>query len=435
MKNQAAVLTASLIALALATLFVVAQPARAQSAERQRFRRHAPGDQAPARRSQCAQANRTFEASRHHGLGRAHRAARDQSQKCSGVGRHRWRFPLARRRNSGAFARYAEAHLIHDFKGFGAPDDDTNLSGQPLDNSGSPKCRTQLTAETSRLGFETSTPTGVGSVNTKLEIDFYSYRGGNGNRLRLRRAYGEYAGWLIGLTWSTFMDQDNLPETVDFNGPIGAPFSRRTMIRYSHADAKEGNKCSVALEDPEDPFAGGTVNSANEKMPQRIARFDKACRWGALNARVLGHEKSSFSATKRGFGIGVGGSYKLRDKDVLMGRYTRVDGDVDQLYGSNGYAVDTTTGAITFDKNQDLVVAYAKTCGDQLRGNLVFGTNRGRTAQALDNRTLTRFHVGLIYSPIKTVELGAELISGKRTTFTDDTGTMACFDVMERYSF
>ena len=326
---------------------------------------------------------------------------------------------------------YGEAHLIHDFKAFAGPDNSTNLSFQPLDNAGSPKGRTKLTAETSRFGFETSTPTGVGTFNTKLEMDFYAYGSDNRNRLRVRHAYGEYAGWLIGQTWSTFMDLDNLPETVDYNGPIGSPFSRRTMIRYTYADPQARQKFTFALEDPEDQFGGG---SANEKMPQLIARFDKNFDWGAVNARVLAHEKRSATQTKRGYGIGVGASYKLTDKDLLMGQYTRVDGDIDQLYGSNGYAIDTA-GAISFDKNQGLVLGYAKTFSDQLRGSVVLGLNRGKSAQATDNRTLRQFHVGMIYSPLKNVELGGELILGERKTFSDEKGTMSRFDLMGRYSF
>ncbi len=345
---------------------------------------------------------------------------------------------------------YAEAHAIHDFKQSSSPDLFTDLTFQPLNNSGGQTGKTKFTAETSRFGFETSTPTSLGTFNTKVEADFYSYGGDNRNRLRLRHAYGEYGGWLIGQTWSTFMDLDDSPETVDFNTAIGAPFSRRTMIRYTYGDAKAGYKFSFAAEDPEDQFGGG---SANERMPQLVARFDKTFDWGAINVRALAHEKRSFSQTKRGFGGGVGGSYKLTDKDLLMGQYTYVEGDVDQLYGSNGYSIDTDkfddkgvqthvgTGAFTFDKNQGLVLGYARTFSDQLRGSFVLGFNRGKTALSTidplipDNKTLGQLFVNLIYSPIKNVELGGEVIYGQRKTFAGDTGTMSRFDLMGRYSF
>ena len=341
-------------------------------------------------------------------------------------------FRLPGSETSVRFYGYAEAHVIHDLKQPGPSDTFTDLMFQPLDNSGGQKGKTKFTAQTSRFGFESSTPTALGAFNTKVEMDFYSYGAGNRNRLRLRHAYGEYAGFLVGQTWSTFMDLDDLPETVDFNGPIGAPFSRRTMIRYTYADAKAGYKLTAAIEDPEDQFGGG---SANERLPQIVLRADKSFDWGALNARVLAHEKRSFAEAKRGFGVGIGGSYKITDKDLLMGQYTRVDGDIDQLYGSNGYAIDATTGAITFDKNQGLVVGYAKTFSDQLRGTVSYGMNRGKTAQAVDNRTLKQVFVNVIYSPIKNVELGAEYIWGERKTFTPETGAMSRFDLMGRYSF
>ena len=132
--------------------------------------------------------------------------------------------------------------------------------------------------------------------------------------------------------------------------------------------------------------------------------------------------------------MGIGGNYKITDKDLLMGQFTAVEGDVDQLYGSNGYAIDGN-GAITFDKNQGLVVGYAKALHDQLRGTLAFGMNRGKTAQAVDNKRLQQWFLNLIYAPIKNVELGGELILGERQTFAGEKAVMQRIDLMGRYSF
>jgi hypothetical protein len=171
-----------------------------------------------------------------------------------------------------------------------------------------------------------------------------------------------------------------------------------------------------------------------------VARFDKSFTWGAINVRGLAHEKRSFSTTKRGYGLGIGGSFKITDKDLLMGQFARVDGDFDQMYGSNGYSIDQNTGEITFDHNLGLVVGYAKTFSDQLRGTVAFGMNRGKTPEDIGNRTLRQLHLNMIYSPIKNVELGAEYVWGQRKLFPDgngfvDTGTMNRIDLMGRYSF
>jgi opacity protein-like surface antigen len=327
---------------------------------------------------------------------------------------------------------FAEAHGIYDIERPSPNDNFADLPTQPLDSSSVPKGRTQFTAETSRFGFETSTPTKSGAFTTKIEADFYAYTGANRNRLRLRHAYGEYANFLVGQTWSTFMDLDNLPETVDFNGPIGAPFSRRTMVRYTYNNPNMP-KLTVALENP---------NSAGaERLPQIIARLDKSFDSGGMNIRLLAHEKRSAGDTKRGFGVGLGGSFKLTDKDTLMGQYVYVKGDFDHLVGSNGYAVDSTTGAITLYKSHGLVLGYAKTFTDQLRGTLALGLGKNVRNDAADaaeltsNKAMQQVHLGMIYSPFKNIELGAEYIYGKRKTFGDETGKMSKFDLMARYSF
>jgi hypothetical protein len=326
----------------------------------------------------------------------------------------------------------AEAHAIHDVKQSSSPDIFTDLTFQPLNSAGGQTGKTQFTAETSRIGFESSTPADKGVISTKIEADFYSYGSTNRNVFRLRHAYGEYDGWLVGQTWSTFMDVDDLPETVDFNGPIGAPFSRRAMVRYAFGDATKSALVTLAAEDPVDQSGGA---SANERMPELVARLDKTFAWGAVNLRALTHEKRSPTETKRGYGFALGGSYKFGDKDSLMGQYTHVDGDVDQLYGSNGYAINAQTGAITFDRNQGLVIGYAHIFSDKLRGNVSTGFNRGQSAQAVDNRTLEEAFFNLIYSPTKEVDLGGEWIYGSRRTFSDGTGTLSRFDLMARYSF
>lgn len=330
------------------------------------------------------------------------------------------------------FYGFIEGHAIHDFRRAGPSDRFTDLVSQPLSSSSRPEGLGQSTLETSRLGLEGSASLHGAPLTAKFEIDFYAYSDPNRYQPRIRHAYVETSGWLVGKTWSTFMDLDNLPETVDFNGAVGAPFSRRTMLRYSFGDDKAGYKLTFALEDPRDQFDGG---SANENMPQLVARVDKSFDWGALNARALAHEKRSSTESRLGYGVAVGGRYKLSAKDVLMGQYTWVDGDIDQLYGANGYSIDGVTGRITFDQNQGIVLGYARTFNDQLRGNVVLGFNRGKTAQLFDNRTLSQVFFNLIYSPVKNLELGGELIFGERQTFTNDSGYMFRADLMARYSF
>jgi hypothetical protein len=325
-----------------------------------------------------------------------------------------------------------EGHAVKDFGQSGPSDIFTDLAFQPLDNAGGLKGRTRYTTETSRVGFDVSTPINGAPLAAKLEIDFYGYSQEKRNKPRLRQAYVEHKGWLVGKTWSTFMDLDGLPETVDFNGPIGAPFSRRVMLRYAWGNADKGYKWTVALEQAKDQFGGG---SSGEKLPIFVARVDKTLANGAYNMRVMSHEKRSPTNSKRGYGFGLGGRYKLTNKDTLMAQYARVYGDIDMLYGSNGYAISPTTGELSFDKNQGMVLGYARVFSEQLRSNVALGFNRGQSAQAIDNRSLNQLFMNLIYTPVKGVDLGLEFIYGQRKNFTNNVGTMRRMDLMARYSF
>jgi hypothetical protein len=317
---------------------------------------------------------------------------------------------------------FAEANLIKDFKGTAPGDNFSNLAEQPL-------------GQTSRFGFETSTPMGNGAFNTKIEADFYGYCGSecNRNRLRLRHAYGEYAGWLIGQTWSTFMDLDNLPETVDFNGPPGATSRRPTMVRYTYNNPQLA-KFQFALEEPSD----------GAHSPNLIARVDKGFDWGSLSARILSHEQRISGVSKRGMGLGLSGAYKLTGTTTLMGQYTLMDGDNDGAYlvGANYPVVDGST--LRLDRAQGVVLGLANVFSEKLRGTVSMGwvRSRNRLGDAYvsaygdtGNLRLLQWHAGLYYTPIKNVELGGELLGGRRTTYGGATGDMTRLNLQARYLF
>ncbi len=62
-----------------------------------------------------------------------------------------------------------------------------------------------------------------------IETDFY----GTSSALRLRHAYGTWGGLLAGQTWTTFMDDDNLPRTIDFEAPTAFAQIRQAQARWT----------------------------------------------------------------------------------------------------------------------------------------------------------------------------------------------------------
>jgi len=332
---------------------------------------------------------------------------------------------------------FVEGDLIKDFKGTAPGDMFTNMPEQPL-GSNPTSGKTAMTAQTSRFGFETSTPTALGPVHTQLEGDFYAYGGTTRDRLRVRHAYGEYAGWLVGKTWSTFMDLDDGPETADFNGPIGMPFSRPVQIRYTY-NTPTGASFKVALENPTD--------GANR--PNLVLAASKSYDWGgAFNVRFISHEQRSGDVSKNGSGYGIGGSYKLTDSLTVMGQYASVDADDGNImYGAN--YPDSSTGAILMDKSRGYVLGLTNVFNSQWRATLAYGSVESQigstdpyviayestNSPSLGNKSLKQWHLNFFYTPIKNVDLGAELIGGTRTTFDGKTGDMSRVNLLGRYSF
>ena len=332
--------------------------------------------------------------------------------------------------------------MINDFKGTAPGDTFTNLAEQPLNGSGFTEGKTVLTGQTSRFGFETSTPTASGPFHTVLEADFYAYCNSstssdacNRNRLRLRHAYGEYAGWLVGQTWSTFMDVDDGPETVDFNGPIGQPFSRVPMIRYTW-NTPTGFSFKGALENPPD----------GAQHPNLVLSAGKSFDDGAINARFISFQQTSGSLSTNGTGFAVGGSYKITGDMTLMGQYTQADGDADNyvMMGANYPTVDSGTGSLLLDKSRGYVLGLTNVFNPKWRATLAYGHVESQwnandpyalSVGPLGNKKLDQVHLNFFYTPIKNVDLGAEYIQGKRTTYSGEIGDMSRLDLLGRYSF
>ena len=331
---------------------------------------------------------------------------------------------------------YAEANMIKDFKATAAGDKFTYLQVQPLNGGSDDHGKLAMTAQTSRFGFETSTPTALGAMHTQVEMDFYST-----DRLRLRHAYGEYAGWLVGKTWSTFMDLDDGPETVDFNGPIGMPFSRPVQARYTYG-LPTGETFKAALEAPSD----------GAHRPNLVLTAAKSFDNGGINARFIAMEQRGADpagkfVSKNGIGFGFGGSYKLTGELTAMGQWARVEGDADNALMMGSNYPDTSTGSMLLDKSTGYVLGLTNVFNAQWRTTLAYGyvqsqhsatSAYGLAVAGVDgsnNKSLSQLHLNFYYTPIKNVDLGAELIQGKRKTYTGDVGDMSRVNLQARYSF
>src|SRR5206468_5957250 len=73
-------------------------------------------------------------------------------------------------------------------------------------------------------------PVSSSSVRFFMEFDLF---GSNATTPRLRHAYAQVANFLVGQSFSNFMDPDAGPDTLDFQGPNSQVSIRNPQLRYS----------------------------------------------------------------------------------------------------------------------------------------------------------------------------------------------------------
>ncbi len=377
---------------------------------------------------------------------------------------------------------FAELSWVHAFEADSSDIDYSTFPPYlPLDGTpeGRRKNRDYLTARTSRLGLEAATPTRFGVLGVKLEGDFNNEpRSGNSAQyggaahlftqqatssygFRIRHAYGTFGGLLVGQTWSTFMDVDNYPETVDFNGPTGATFIRQPLIRYTYGTRSAGG-FTVALENPSsyvldstdtDPGYGLPIASSLSRVPDVVVRWDKGFEWGALSARAMTQELrfddgAGLEASRRGWGAAGSASFKLRGgRDWAALQVTGGDGVGRYLNYIEGAIYDAAADEIRTERAVGVVAGYQLKPADWVRVNLVYGGTRNfdggytRVARAtgLDagrfgvNRSVQQVHLGPIFTPVKGVDLGVEGIWAHRKTLAGERGEDLRMNVSLKY--
>ena len=99
---------------------------------------------------------------------------------------------------------------------------------------GSEGTNSNLIAKESRLSLDIRGPWQDKELQMYFEGDFY----GTSSAFRLRMAYGRWGGLMAGQNWSTFVDEDNLPRTIDFEAPTA--FAQIRQAQYGGLKVRKG---------------------------------------------------------------------------------------------------------------------------------------------------------------------------------------------------
>lgn len=123
---------------------------------------------------------------------------------------------------------FVAANISSDFNGLS--DKDFVIYDIPVPTAEFKDNKFNFALDQSRIFLKLVGDTEMGRLIAYIETDF---RGGSGGLLHLRQAYVSFKHFLVGQTWSTFMDLDGTPYTLDFEGPNSMLSIRQPMVRYS----------------------------------------------------------------------------------------------------------------------------------------------------------------------------------------------------------
>jgi len=319
---------------------------------------------------------------------------------------------------------------------------------------------TTISAKRSRLNLDMRMDSSVGQFRAFLEGDFAG-DGGTDN-YRLRHAYGQYNRFLLGQTWSTFMDLRATPEELDFEGLSGRLQVRQPLMRWAN-ELGTGRLVAIALEDPAPSIAGGGGVS---RFPDVTARTSWERPQGHLQVAAIARalraqevEDPTQEAIEFGWGLSLSGRHFLgsgRDGDNLMiqlnggrgiGRYINDLGSV----GEQDAVFDPETGELEALPAFGGYVAWEHWWRDNTWSpNFITRFfNRPRTtfiysyvgvnnfdfqddgAYASTHRATTNF----IFSPITNIDMGIETLWGERKNKDGSKGDALQLQLVATFRF
>ncbi len=326
----------------------------------------------------------------------------------------------------------------------------------PVD--GAPNEGTEFNSDvaTSRFFFKTATETGVGVINSHIELDFLAGGGderiSNSNNSRIRHAYLSWdyapdASILVGQTWSTFFNVSALPDEIDFIGPTaGALFNRQQQIRWTKK-LKGGGSFSLAAENPstslDDGGSGIDNNDIDDNsIPDLVVRYNgkSGSHSYALSAigREIAYNDGVLDESDVGFAVNFAGKFNIANGDEI--KYSIATGTLGRYIALNAFR----DGAIDAGGNLDLTsvtggyLSYKHHWTDKWRSVFTAAYSTADLADGVSSdttETVSNFNASLIYAPTPKLTFGGGVIQAERELENGVSGDLTRLQFYSRYIF
>jgi hypothetical protein len=314
--------------------------------------------------------------------------------------------------------------------------------------------RSALITKATRLSFELRRPVPFdGNLRIYYENDFFNDSTSNSMSYRVRHFYGQAWNFLIGQTYSAFMDIDAFPDVVDYQGPNGIVNRRQPQIRYTLPVYKRGDtnfQLFASIEQPEAKLdttadtSGVTLSTVNH-IPDSIAGF----RWegtlghvqGAGLFRELSYESDNGpSGDVFGWGATLAGGLNVFEKDKFSAQVTYGNGVARYINDLGGENLD----AAIVDGRLKAVPVFAAMAGythhwsDEWRTTISGGYVKVDAPSMLDRFTIDNTvyaSANLMWHPTSSFRMGLEYLYGRKETLDGSERDAHRLNFVVRYDF
>jgi hypothetical protein len=319
---------------------------------------------------------------------------------------------------------YAKADMIIDPKMAGNPDQFVTSSIPIGIPPGANTSSFNLHVRQTRFNADFRRPSGEGPMRVFLEADFF---GGDGaTAFRMRHAYGQVHNLLVGWTWSTLVDVDAFPDTLDEMTPNGASKTRQPQVRYT-VPMKGDSSLAFAVEKPNAEINIEGVSNVNS-FPDVIVRYRHESERGHVQVggvfRQIGGASQTLNANQSVFGSGalLTGGIKVFNNDSLVFDASYGKGMAHYIAVISGLGLDATINAAR--TGLETLPAFGTYGGYQhrwstsLRSTATYGFAQVTTSPTQADSVFHKAHYvsgNLIWRPFKSGEVGFEYLFGEHT--------------------
>jgi hypothetical protein len=299
-----------------------------------------------------------------------------------------------------------------------------------------------------RLNFDFRIPNSrAGDARFFIEGDFF---GTNATTPRLRHAYAQVRNFLLGQTFSNFMDPDVTPDTLDVRGPTGWVNLRNPQLRYGFAL----NKRAVLFASVEKPTSDLEVktpqftsqpNSPSPDFTLRLRQEFQRGHWQVASVfrSIAGFLPDGRTGSVFGWGVNGSGAIRLLRKDNLLvqGAYGR--GISRYIQDASGLGIDAAVISaadphLRATPAVGIMAAFQHYWTSSLRSNVIYGQTQVTNTAFQTKSTYHKSQYGsvnLIWNPFGSLEVGAQYHYGWKDLKDGEKGNASRFQISAKYSF